>query len=115
MKRVVLNRKNSLFVGNDRGGTAAILTSTCRRHDLDPQIYLPQLLVLPTVRISDLPSWLPDRWKAAHKARLLPCKINLRILDPPCGSRNAHISPAASAFTTGMQAKCAFVYRIQAL
>jgi len=35
MKRVVLNRKNSLFVGNARGGrTAAILaslTSTCRR------------------------------------------------------------------------------------
>ena len=34
MKRVVLNRKNSLFVGNPRGGrTAAILaslTSTCR-------------------------------------------------------------------------------------
>jgi transposase len=37
MKRVVLNRKNSLFVGNARGGrTAAILaslTSSCRRHD----------------------------------------------------------------------------------
>jgi len=43
MKRVVLNRKNSLFVGNPRGGrTAAILaslTSTCRRHDMDPQLY----------------------------------------------------------------------------
>jgi hypothetical protein len=40
MKRVVLNRKNSLFVGNARGGrTAAMLaslTSTCRRHDIDP-------------------------------------------------------------------------------
>jgi transposase len=40
MKRVVLTRKNSLFVGNPRGGrTAAILaslTSTCRRHDVDP-------------------------------------------------------------------------------
>jgi transposase len=48
MKRVVLNRKNSLFVGNPRGGrTAAILaslTSTCRRHDVDPQLYLTQLL-----------------------------------------------------------------------
>src|SRR6516164_3025245 len=42
MKRVVLNRKNSLFVGNPRGGrTAAILaslTSTCRRHEIDPQL-----------------------------------------------------------------------------
>jgi hypothetical protein len=51
--RNVLNRKNSLFVGNPRGGrTAAILaspTSTCRRHDIDPQLYLTQLLInLPT-------------------------------------------------------------------
>jgi len=75
MKRVVLNRKNSLFVGNARGGrTAAILatlTSTCRRHDVDPQLYLTQLLVnLPVMRIGDLPNWLPDRWKAAQKTRL---------------------------------------------
>jgi hypothetical protein len=44
MKRVVLNRKNSLFVGHPRGRrTAAILaglTCTCRRHDVDPQAYL---------------------------------------------------------------------------
>jgi hypothetical protein len=64
-----------LFVGNPRGGrTAAILaslTSTCRRHDVDPQLYLTQLLInLPAVRISDLPAWLPDRWKLDHKARL---------------------------------------------
>jgi transposase len=75
MKRVVLNRKNSLFVGNVRGGrTAAILaslTSTCRRHDIDPQLYLTQLLInLPVLRIADLPAWLPDRWKATQKMRL---------------------------------------------
>ena len=75
MKRIVLNRKNSLFVGYPRGGqTAAILasfTSTCRRHDVDPQIYLTHLLVnLPSLRISELPDWLPDRWKAAQKIRL---------------------------------------------
>ncbi len=49
----------SLFVGNARGGrTAAILaslTSTCRRHGGDPQLYLTQLLRnLPSVRLSDL-------------------------------------------------------------
>src|SRR5260370_6971975 len=58
MKRVVLNRKNSLFVGNPRGGrTAAILaslTSTSRRHQLDPQLYLTQLLMnLPQPRLSE--------------------------------------------------------------
>ena len=74
MKRVVLNRKNSLFVGNARGGrTAAILASlasTCRRHDVDPQRYLTQLLVnLPATRLSDLAAWLPDEWKRRQAAR----------------------------------------------
>jgi len=68
MKRIVLNRKNSLFVGNPRGGqTAAILssmTSTCRRHGIDPQHYLTQLLAnLPATPISQLSDWLPDHWK----------------------------------------------------
>ena len=68
MKRVVLNRKNSLFVGNDRGGqTAAILsslTSTCRRHDINPQQYLTQVLTnLPDTPFSQLDQWLPDDWK----------------------------------------------------
>jgi transposase len=74
MKRVVLNRKNSLFVGNPRGGrTAAILaslTSSCRRHDMDPQLYFMQLLMnLPSWPASDLDAWLPDSWKQAHNAR----------------------------------------------
>jgi len=76
MKRVVLNRKNSLFVGNPRGGrTAAILaslTSTCRRHDIDPQLYLTQLLIhLPSARTSELQAWLPDQWKLISHSRLL--------------------------------------------
>jgi transposase len=74
MKRVVLNRKNSLFVGNPRGGrTSAILaslTSTCRRHDIDPQLYLTQLLTnLSQVRKSELSNWLPDQWKRLQAAR----------------------------------------------
>jgi transposase len=75
MKRVVLNRKNSLFVGNPRGGrTAAILaslTSTCRRHEVDPQLYLTQLLMnLSQVKVSELSNWLPDHWKIRHVARM---------------------------------------------
>ena len=63
-------RKNSLFVGSARGGrTAAILaslTSTCRRHDVDPQLYLTQLLTnLPTTRMNELSAWLPDRMRPA--------------------------------------------------
>lgn len=68
MKRIVLNRKNSLFVGNERAGrTAAVLSSlasSCRRHDVDPQRYLTQLLVnLPGTPVSQLDQWLPDQWK----------------------------------------------------
>jgi transposase len=86
MKRVVLNRKNSLFVGNPRGGrTAAILaslTSTCRRHDVDPQLYLTRLLMnLPQAKVSDLPDWLPDQWKIRHEARM----ASLNTVPPPQG------------------------------
>jgi len=68
MKRGCLNRKNSLFVGNECGGqTAAILsslTSTCRRHNIDPQRYLTQLLTnLPATQITQIEQWLPDHWK----------------------------------------------------
>ena len=75
MKRVVLNRKNSPFVGNPRcGRTAAILaslTSTCRRNNVDPQLYLTQLLTnLSQVRRSELPNWLPDQWKRLQATRL---------------------------------------------
>ena len=43
MQRIALLRKNALFAGSPRGGaTAAILsslTSTCRRHNINPQAY----------------------------------------------------------------------------
>ena len=69
------NRENSFLVGNARGGrTAAILaslTSTCRRHEVDPQLYLTQLLMnLPEVKVSELSDLLPDQWKIRHLARI---------------------------------------------
>jgi transposase len=68
MKRIALLRKNALFVATQRGGeTAAILssfTSTCRRHEINPQLYLTQLLAnLPDTPISRIDEWLPDEWK----------------------------------------------------
>lgn len=82
--------------GNTRGRTAAILasfTSTCSRHEVDPQPYLTQLLVsLPTLCIDDLAT---DRWKAAQGTRPPPQQANIRNLDPACGSRSGHGSPLA--------------------
>lgn len=68
MKRIALLRKNALFAGSPRGGeTAAILsslTSTCRRHEINPQTYLTQLLAnLADTPVSRVDEWLPDRWK----------------------------------------------------
>ena len=98
MKRVVLNRKNSLFVGNARGGrTAAILaslTSTCRRHDVDPQLFLTQLLInLPAIRARDLPA-LATRPLESRTENTLgrPARSKPAILIQACGSPNAHES-----------------------
>jgi transposase len=68
MKRIALLRKNALFVATPRGGeTAAILsslTSTCRRHNVNPHAYLTQLLAnLPDTPVNDVDEWLPDEWK----------------------------------------------------
>ena len=68
MKRIAMGRKAFLFVGNQRGGTtAAILssiTSTCRRHGVDPQFYFTQLLTnLPKASMSEVDDWLPDAFK----------------------------------------------------
>ncbi len=56
------------------GRTAAILaslTSTCRRHEVDPQLYLTQLLMnLPQTKMSELSDWLSDQWKIRHLARI---------------------------------------------
>ena len=76
MKRIALGRKNYLFVGSQRGGTtAAILssiTSTCRRHEIDPQRYLTQLLAnLPATPFSQLEQWLPDVWKRRQEPGLI--------------------------------------------
>jgi hypothetical protein len=61
---------------NDRPGRAAWITpvltpifssliSTCRRHGIDPQRYLTQLLTnLPATPISQLGQRLPDWWKS---------------------------------------------------
>jgi hypothetical protein len=74
-----LNRKNSRFVGNERGGeTSAVLsslTSSCRRNGVDPQVYLTQLLMNLLAIGNDrekLKEWLPDRRKRREAERERP-------------------------------------------
>jgi hypothetical protein len=45
------------------------LTSTCKRHAIDPQRYLTQLLTnLPATPMSQLIDWLPDQWKQRNQS-----------------------------------------------
>lgn len=74
MKRIALLRKNALFVATPGGGeTAAILstlTSTCHRHEINPQAYLTELLAnLPDTPVRDVDQWLPDEWKRRPASR----------------------------------------------
>jgi transposase len=71
LRAVAIGRKNWLFAGSDTGGhTAAVLytiTQTCRRHGLDPFIYLRDVFTRlpqsPADRLADL---TPDRWAVAQ-------------------------------------------------
>jgi transposase len=72
LRPTVLGRVNHLFYGSEGGGrTAAILYSfiaTCRRHDINPQTYLADVLQrIGSLPLSQLPELLPDRWKAARE------------------------------------------------
>lgn len=85
----MLHRKNSLSVGNQRGGHTAVilvtLTSTCRQHEVDPQHYLADLLTkLAGTPTGQLEQWLPDHWKAAQPQPM-----------PPFEPLLAHRSPRA--------------------
>ena len=82
---------------NARGGRPAAilanLTPTCRRYDVDPQLYLTQLLAnLSVARIVDLPDCCLIAGKPRRKHGSPPCRIKLRTLDPACSSRNAEKS-----------------------
>lgn len=68
MKGVAVGRKNYLFVASNRGGLAAAiaytLVETCRQNDVDPEVYLADVLqrisTHPNARIHEL---LPYHWK----------------------------------------------------
>jgi transposase len=68
LRIVALMRKNSLFFGNERAARRFMvlysLIATCERHDVNPEVYLADVLIRlqdqPKDRVADL---LPHRWK----------------------------------------------------
>ena len=73
LRGTAIGRKNWLFWGSETGGrTAAALTSftaTCKRHGLNPWLYLKDVLTrLPSCPPEQVATLLPDTWAAAHAA-----------------------------------------------
>ncbi len=72
LKEQALGRRNWTFLGSDQGGsTAAVLYSfvaSAKRHHLDPQAYLTDVLTrLPQITNPlELRGLLPDRWAKTH-------------------------------------------------
>ncbi len=68
LRILALARKNSLFFHSDKTGKRFMslysLIATCERHDINPEIYLADVLIRiqdqPKDRVADL---LPHRWK----------------------------------------------------
>jgi transposase len=68
LRIVALLRKNSLFFGNEEAGRRFMvlysLLATCDRHDVNPEVYLTDVLLRiqdhPKERLAEL---LPHRWK----------------------------------------------------
>lgn len=82
LRKLVLGKKNWLFVGHDLGGerTAAILTlvATCVTHDVNPRAYLHHVtkLVLGSWPHKNLRDLLPDRLAVSHP------EVRLRTHEP---------------------------------
>lgn len=77
MKSVALTRKNSLFVGNERGGKSfaviASLVNTCKLNGVDPETWLADVLeriICGKVKATEMESLLPWTWKAEREAMM---------------------------------------------
>ena len=73
LRIVALARKNSLFFGTEEAGRRFMvlysLIATCERHDINPEVYLADVLLRiqdhPKQRLAEL---LPHRWKLTYGA-----------------------------------------------
>jgi transposase len=72
LRAIAIGRKNWLFAGSDKGGqTAAVLytmTQTCKRHHIDPFVYLQDVLSrVPTMPRERLAELFPKAWAQAQR------------------------------------------------
>ncbi len=83
---MALMRKNSLFFGNEEAGrrfmTLYSLIATCERHDVNPEVYLADVLLRihdhPRDRLAEL---LPHRWKIAKGSGFAVERVVVTPLD----------------------------------
>ncbi len=70
MKQVALGRKAWLFVSNveagERSAKMMSLVSSAKRHDLDVELYIKDVLDQLLAGSTDYQSLLPDQWKKSH-------------------------------------------------
>ena len=76
LRGIALGRRAWLFAGSDRGGERAAvmytLIQTARLNDVDPQVWLADVLArINDHRITDLGALLPWRWAAESERRML--------------------------------------------
>jgi transposase len=72
MRGIAVGRKNFLFAGSNEGGKRLALfyslLESCKKKNINPWEYLTDILErMPTTRMSELRSLLPDTWQPASK------------------------------------------------
>jgi hypothetical protein len=78
--RVAITRKNYLFAGSDAGAERAAIAYTilscCALVDIDPMVYLTDVLPIlaQKIRLADAVDLLPANWKARRAGDLVPAK-----------------------------------------
>jgi len=81
--------------------------STCRRHNVDPQLYLTQLLInLPVVQMSELDAWLPNQWKIRLAAPMPVNPVTAYRLQQIQRGRPRNPQSASSVLSTQLLACC---------
>jgi hypothetical protein len=70
LRPLAVSRKNWLFIGGDGGlVSAAVLMSLCagaKRHELNPWLYLTDVLTQLAAKPTDVTHLLPDVWAKQH-------------------------------------------------